>query len=372
MSVFFNYLHRKNGMLKSIALIMILFYSLPLLSQSFHPITIYLDCNSSPYSYGMQETKVALSNATSDSVLIITGLQFIGQLPNTDYYYHGIYGNFKKDNGVYQHNQMTQQLSRPVASKVLLPAQTIVWNYRLRLGKPIRAIIKWKCVSALKAHEMVYYNDGSVKSHFYSIYVPLCKKNELKYRALSGIRGATPLCIVEKIDSLKEYTDTISVNLIKERKDHFHNDSTKVNALLRDIHANQNSIVTKYVLSHNPAVYLNDSQAVFVEYNTQLKKYEKWITLQPTVVDFISSCLNFNTTATSHAVPAIIDDSLFSDIVKVNKPKRNMYYDPGITNLNEAALKKCLIRAKDRKLKINIEVCDPNSLGAMLILKMGK
>ena len=97
------------------------------------------------------EATVSITNPRQDAGLLITAVEFDGQLPEIRYFHHGIYGSIGKRGGNYEYNPLNQQLSIPGDSCFLLPDQSASWKRLMRILKGGgQANVAWMAITKEK------------------------------------------------------------------------------------------------------------------------------------------------------------------------------------------------------------------------------
>jgi hypothetical protein len=302
------------------------------------------------------EATVSITNPRQDVGLLITAVEFDGQLPEVRYFHHGIYGSIGKRGGNYEYNPLIQQLSIPVGSCFLLPGQSASWKRSLRiLEGGCQATVAWMEIPKEKIAQSLWFEyPKGAKSFADSIFLPLSEANQPRYSNLAAARENMPNVVLEGNFPRQEATihaDCLIKNpwLKSDELKKFPKGSVEIS--LRPVSEN---------------VIVAPETVFFRKFDLDKKAYvvvESPIS-SPIVVDFLFLCSQ----SKERTVPCLLSKKHFGDIVEVKEPSRNMYYNPGVTEVPLSLFPKLLARLQERHLGLRIYCIDPNSLGKRLVL----
>lgn len=309
-------------------------------------------------SYPIGEVTVVLTNQRQDAGLLITAVEFDGQLPELRYFHHGIYGSISKRGENYEYNPMSQRLSIPVGSCFLLPGQSASWKRSLRiLEKGYSASVAWQEIPKEKIAQALWFEyPKESKSMADAIFLPLSETNQPRYSNLAAARKSMPNVILEGTFPNQEATVHADC-LIKDRwlrsgeLKKFPKDSVEIS--LRPIAENM-------IVSPNTVVFrkFDLEKKAYVELDTP--------TFSPIVADFLYLCSQTE----KRTVPCLLPGKHFDDLIKTSVPSHNPmgYFHPGTTSVPVSLFPKILPRIQERHLGMRIDCLDPNSLGKQLAL----
>ncbi len=307
----------------------------------------------------VQNVRVSVTNTHQDKAIMLTSVEFDGQLPELRYFYHGIYGRIDKKGDIYSHLSMAQQLSMPVGSLFLLPGQSASWNRPLRIQKEgYSAQIQWMEIPMNLVHEKVWFQERSFSwsSSCMLQYRQLSKGKEGVYRSLSEGFQQTPFVVLE-IGTARH-----SANIKVPCYSGFRFDMQDLTDYPTDsLRVPLPGIADRIIISKNKVFFFN--------YDIKTKKYTKvHVPIRnPTVIDFIYLCAQ----SRDASVPCILNPDIFSDIFQVKTPTINRYYDPGTTSIRMDQFSKLLTRAIKKEIELNVTRIDPNGLGCSHVLTAG-
>lgn len=303
----------------------------------------------------VETVTVSLTNPFKDTAILVTAVEFDGQLPELRYFLHGIYGKISKKGDSYEHNPMVQQLSMPVGSCFLLPGQSTSWQRPLRIQSGgYEATISWSSIPEMEIATSVWAPSIEADDDT-TLYKRLTKDEEALYsnRAAGKVM---PYTVVEgnfPLHSITCHVTCVGICMPPEKiPEGFSADSVE----FRLPPISDSIIVTK-------------DRVVFRNYNMAEKKYETCDSpyLAPEVIDF----LFIQSRSKNQTVPCLLASRGFADLMDVQQPRTNMYYDPGITQVPLKRFAELLSRAKELGLPVDIKRIDPNSLGQKLVITVG-
>ncbi len=304
---------------------------------------------------------ITITNPSKDVGMLITSIEFEGQLPTLRYFYHGIYGGIRKKGDKYFHFGMEQQLSRPVGSCFLLPGQSTCWKRPIRVvDEGDKTYISWVEIPVASLYTNIWFNTKRNKERFYTNeYHLLSQETKVLYSNLSVANKSTPYVIVE--GDFPEYSKTIQVPCNNYQKGRAFDKETVEEYPDADLEFSLEPIADLVVVTKH--------QVVFRKYNMRNRKYENinWPKVSPIVADF----LFIQVRSREKTIPCILNPKHFGDLLKVETPHTNMYYYPGITQVPLDIFPKIMDRALEQKLDITLIRIDPNSLGRRHVLSIG-
>lgn len=301
---------------------------------------------------------VSITNPRKDVALLITSVEFDGQMPETRYFHHGIYGRISRAGENYQHDPHAQQLSRPVGSCFLPPGQSSAWQRPMRAVKEgYRAHVTWREVPRERMHACVWF-ESDRRRNDWPIYEPLSAENESRYSNRSAARNATPFVIVEgdfpesgaDIEAPCAYRGFVS-----PRTD---------DALLGFPEGS-----LWFSLEPIFAAVVVTSDKVFFRSYDKARGYRTVATPDRTPIE--ADLLYLSTRGKTPTIPCLLSPKDFGDIGEVKTPRTEMYFDPGITEVPLRLLPLILDRAQERHLSIRLKRIEPNMLGRKCVLTIG-
>jgi hypothetical protein len=309
--------------------------------------------------YSVQTATISVTNTHEDVAILITSVEFVDQLPETRYFYHGIVGGMGKRGNQYFHNPSMQASSLPVGSCFLLPKQSTSWKRILRVfNDSYETKIKWKEIPKEKINSHIWFETNNSTNVMTILYEPLQKEKETIFCNISAAQGRTPNVIVE--GEFKEHElvyhvkSEIKRHTGREVLEGFPDNSYRFNIdKLAD-----SIVVTK-------------EKVIFRKYNMAKKEYEiidspDW---SPLVMDF----LYFRERTVEKTVPSILSPGDFNDLIEVKLPStdRFMSYNPGITQVPFKLIGEILKRVQERNLDLQLKCIEPYSYGKHLVLTIG-
>ncbi len=302
----------------------------------------------------VQSTTLAITNTDSEHAAAVTSLELDGQLPETRYFYHGIYGSSTKKGDQYVVDELAQQLTQPFASCLLLPGQTARWTRPFRLVGSQNASISWKSIPIANVPRIVYVGWVNTNPNKTGFDCPLLRTESFPaFRNRGDFAGQPPLCIVEGWDAISPASGTVAVNLQPAAR----LESDQPEASLEGVAAQ--------------LVY-RKSDGVLQDYDAKERSYQDFMAIPIPAADLILSAYRgVNLYAGERQVPCILHPEIFGDILKVELPHTRMYYSAGITAVGLKNLRAILLRAKEKGIVPEVVRIDPNSIGQMLVLVFG-
>ena len=312
----------------------------------------------------VENVSVAVTNTLEDRAILITSLEFDGQLPETRYFHHGIYGEIGKQGTTYVHYSMRQQLSRPVGSCFLLPKQSAQWERPLRLVPTgYRALVSWREIPVSEVARSLWFCGGRDDPDRSGslVYEPLLPDQQDRYRNMSAGRNGPPLVVLEgdfPEKNVVHQVPCISPYPPADREERLRKEGWPKGSVEFSLSPVADSVV------------ISGERIVCRRYDDRTRKYEP-VDLgiqQPMVADF----LFIHSRDKDPKVPCLLNSQDFGDLIEVRVPSQGRYLDPGITSVPFTLLPKILQRAKERDLAIQLRRIDPNSLGMQLVLSISR
>jgi hypothetical protein len=304
----------------------------------------------------VENVSVAITNPRADVAMLVTSLEFIGQLPELRYFYHGVFGQIRKRGENYEHATMTQTLSLPVGTCLLLPRQSASWKRPMRVsGNEYHARVTWREIPADRLGTCVWFR-SAVRDFVVDVYEPLSRSRESRYANIAAGTGDLPRVIVEG----EFATLSAEINVPGVRRREVPTGSSQ------DVP--EGGVVFSLESVAESVVVTND-KVVFRKYDVTQRRYEPAPSpdISPAAMDLIFLCAR----AEAKAIPCVLNPEVFGDLVEVKRPFTEMYYNPGITPVPLTTLAAILNRARERHLSVELRRIDPNSLGREHVLVIG-
>jgi len=308
----------------------------------------------------VEQVRVAITNPYHDRAILITSLEFDGQLPELRYFYHGVYGSIRRQGANYVHSMVHQQLSQPVGSCFLLPRQSINWRRPMRVTeKGYHAYLTWREIHRDEIPTSIWFCSGP-RTPDEAGYESLTEDRALLYRNLTAGNDALPRVIVEGEFPARICEMTIPCVVANPQ---FPGRRGGNDALPRG--------TVNFLLPSSIAdsVLVADNKVTFRKYNRIRDAYEPVASphMTPAVVDLLFlACRSAEKT-----IPCILSQTVFGDLLEVKEPSTKMYYDPGITPVPLETFSRILDRAREHGLAVVVKRIDPNSLGRRHVLVIG-
>jgi hypothetical protein len=335
--------------------IILLFSSVNMGDEMGHPLMIVY---AEDY-YSVGSVTVSVTNTREDVAILITSVEFIGQMPETRYFYHGIAGEISKKGDRYYHGPYLQALSIPVGSCFILPKQSTSWKRALRVcyeGYEVK--IKWKEIPKDKINSHIWFETNIPLNIMAILYEPLLKDKEPIYCNISAAQGNTPNVVVEGDFKEHELAYHVKSDIKRHSKretiEGFPDDSYRFN-------------IDKFADS----IVVTKEKVIFRKYNMAKKEYEiidspDW---SPLVMDF----LYFRERTVEKTVPSILSPGDFNDLIEVKLPStdRFMSYNPGITQVPFKVIGEILKRTQEQNLGLQLKCIEPESRIKQLVLTIG-
>jgi len=287
---------------------------------------------------------VTVTNQSENQAIAIENIDIKYQLEDLRYFYHGVYGNLRKSGENYELITLSQQLSRPLCSMLLLPKQSVSWERWLRSENYMNISVTYRVLPIDSVSKSVYFEKKNTQLN--SLFVPLQKSDFPDYVEIAKQSGIIPLTFVENYENLKQEVANLNVKMYLGKKQ-------------------ENSFEVSIPKMKLIATY-NGLEIKLIDSISKQKLFEK-IIIYPEAMDLILQFLQ-----KSESIPFLLNKEMFSDIVNVNVPKEDMYFDPGINAINYQDLLKIFKRSEEKKAPIKAICIDSNGLGKQYVLFVGE
>ncbi|MFH1708837.1 MAG: hypothetical protein ABIF71_13105 [Planctomycetota bacterium] len=135
---------------------------------------------------------VSVTNPNKDMGIMIASVEFTGQLPETRYFYHGIFGCIAErgDADHYYLVTMIPSLTIPLGSCFLLPGQSSCWKRPMRvLSKGYDAEVTWVAVAKDEIATSVWYYSHADEDIYGAKFPPLLETSESLYSNVAAAKG---------------------------------------------------------------------------------------------------------------------------------------------------------------------------------------
>jgi hypothetical protein len=300
---------------------------------------------------------VAITNPRVDVAMLVTSVEFEGQLPELRYFYHGVYGRIKKNGEDYEHFPMAQTLSLPVGTCLLLPGQSASWKRPIRvLDDGYRAQVTWREIPVESVAASVWFGSSFDKRRLVHVYEPLSEALRPRFCNVAAGTRALPPVIVE--GQFPAVSAKVAVPCVH---------GAGVPPSSSD-DVPEGSIEFRLEPVWDSVVVTGD-KVTFRKMPGPRKGYEviPGPDISPAAIDFIFLCSR----GQERTIPCILSPEVFGDLIEVKRAYTEMYYNPGITQVPLKVFSAILERARERNLPVQLRRIDPNSLGRQHVLVIG-
>jgi hypothetical protein len=304
----------------------------------------------------VENASVAITNPRRDVAMLVTSVDFENQLPESRYFYHGVYGPIGKRGNNYEHGTLGQMLSLPVGTCFLLPGQSASWKRPLRvLADGYRVQVKWREIPLESVPSCVWFRSFASKNTLMEIYEPLSQAQKDRYSNITAGTGSLPRVVVE--GEFPAASAEVAVSCICEQEA-FSRPADDIPEGGIEFHLEpiwDSVVVTKDKVTFRKGILR--------------KGYEQvpGPDISPIVIDLIFLCSRTQ----EKTIPCILSPEVFGDLIEVKRPSEDMYYNPGITYVPLKVFRAIIERARDRGLPVQLRRIDPNSLGRQHVLVIG-
>lgn len=308
----------------------------------------------------VENVRVAITNPYRDRAILVTSVEFDGQLPELRYFYHGVYGNIQREGANFVHRLLAQRLSLPIGTCFLLPRQSTSWQRPMRvLSGGYRAHLAWREMPCECIATSVWFRSGPIGPGR-ETYEPLSNDMTTSYNNRTAAMGGAPPVIIE--GEFPARSCGIPAPCVIARPHDLDRERERY-------HLPKGAVRYHLPILGVDSLLVQDEKVTFVKYSQMREALDPLVApdIAPTVVNF----LFLYSRHSEETIPCILSCDVFGDLIEVRKPSTNMYYDPGITPVALKTFPRIFGRAGERELPVVLRRIDSNSLGRRHVLVIG-